>query len=143
MTESDTPFFESIVADSPDWKRMELKEKNLSGFIKEWQDKGGWRIWSIEGECTGISFHIESAPSNGKPWLGTILVKKTMRQRGAARMIIQSLSEELQQKGYSVLFAGIPVSQSDWVDILSRCRFEQFKSETSGEETYLILIRPL
>uniref|UniRef100_UPI0030C802D2 GNAT family N-acetyltransferase n=1 Tax=Enterococcus faecium TaxID=1352 RepID=UPI0030C802D2 len=117
--------------------------KALSDFIEEWQAKGEWRIWEIEGELAGITFHIETAPSNGKPWLGTILVNKSMRGKGIARSMIQSLSRELKDKGYSALFAGIPISQYTWAEFVSRCGFEQLKTEISDEVTYLILIRPL
>ncbi|TCN25764.1 GNAT family N-acetyltransferase [Mesobacillus foraminis] len=143
FTFKEMAFFESVVEDSPAWQTVELNGKALSNFIGEWQSIGEWRIWDIEGELAGITFHLETAPSNGKPWLGTMLVKNSMREKGAAHSMIHSLSQELKDKGSSVLFTGIPIAQNTWAEFLSRCGFEQFKTETSEEGTYLILIRPL
>jgi N-acetylglutamate synthase-like GNAT family acetyltransferase len=141
---SDFPFFEDVISDSGKWRGKELKNEDLSHYIEHYDDlTGEWRIWEIGASSVAISYHIETASSNNKPWLGTILVKASERRKGIANSMITYLASELKGKGYRAIFAGVPIEEYEWSNFLSDCGFEQFKSEDNKGETFLIMVRPL
>lgn len=141
---SDISFFQELVSESRKWRTIELKGAELSDYMKKYEELAGeWRMWEKENRPVAISFHVESAPSNQKPWLGTILVKASERRKGIGFSVINILSAELKVKGHKVMFAGVPMDEYEWSNFLNDCGFEQFKSEENKSETYLIMVRPL
>ncbi|GAM14617.1 unknown [Mesobacillus selenatarsenatis SF-1] len=113
-------------------------------YIEQYDGLSGeWRVWETTGRLVAISFHVESAPSNQKPWLGTILVKAEERRQGIASAIMNHLSDEFKLNGQKALFAAVPFDEYEWSNFLTDCGFEQFKTEENKGETYLIMVRPL
>jgi N-acetylglutamate synthase-like GNAT family acetyltransferase len=141
---SDLPFFEHLVSTSSKWSKNELQDLSIEEYIEQYDVLcGEWRVWETQGSPVAISFHVETAPSNQKPWLGTILVKTEERRRGIASAIINHLSDEFKQNGQKALFAAVPIDEYEWSNFLTDCGFEQFKTEENKGETYLIMVRPL
>ncbi|MBT2694741.1 GNAT family N-acetyltransferase [Bacillus sp. ISL-55] len=140
----DLPFFKDLISTSSKWSKNELQGLSLKEYIEQYDDlTGEWRVWETSGRPAAISFHVESAPSNQKPWLGTILVKAEERRQGIASAIINHLSGELKLNEHKALFAAVPVDEYEWSNFLADCGFEQFKTEENEGETYLIMVRPL
>lgn len=145
FAETDFPFMLSIIEESPRWEKSELKGRKLNEYIQTYNTlQGEWRQWNFNDELVAVTFHIDVSPSNQKPWIGTILVKKEKRLKGIGKEIINHLSQELLKKGKKVLFAGLPADHFEWIDFLSKCFFEQYKIEKdhSGNE-YMVMIKPL
>ncbi|WP_026584268.1 GNAT family N-acetyltransferase [Bacillus sp. J33] len=145
MENKDWPFFLQAIKDSPEWEEAEKSEYNIKEYLARYRKLNGeWRIWRLNGERSAITYHVESSPSNQKPWLGTILVKKEMRRKGIGIAIIRHICTELKGNGEKSLFAGVPESRYIWIDFLSDAGFEQFKMETSPEgRDFLIMVCPL
>ncbi|URM31856.1 GNAT family N-acetyltransferase [Cytobacillus firmus] len=145
FTEEDQPFFLEVIKDSTDWEEEEKCGNNLCNYMARHQELNGeWRIWRIDGERTAVTFHVNLSPSNRKPWLGTILVKKEMRRKGIGTKVIELLTAELKKKGEKSLFAGVPENRNYWIYFLSDAGFEQFKTETSDDgREFLIMVCPL
>lgn len=140
----DLMFFQELVSSSSKWRKNELKGLSLEEYLKEYEGfPGEWRIWEKAGSPVAMSYHLESAPSNQKPWLGTILVKMEERRRGIATEIMSHLTEEFKMNGSRALFAAVPIDEYEWSNFLSDCGFEQFKTEVNQGETFLIMVRPL
>ncbi|ESU32849.1 hypothetical protein G3A_09200 [Bacillus sp. 17376] len=117
---------------------------SIEKYIGQYDDLSGeWRVWETTGNPVAISFHVESSPSNQKPWLGTILVKAEERRRGIASAIMDYLSNEFKLNGQNALFAAVPIDEYEWSNFLTDCGFEQFKTEENKGEIYLIMVRPL
>jgi GNAT superfamily N-acetyltransferase len=144
LENSDLPFFKDVVSASPKWRKNELKDLPLEGYIEQYATLSGeWRVWEKVGIPLAVSYHVESSPSNQKPWLGTILVKAEERRRGIASEIMNQLSAEFKVNGHKALFAAVPIDEYEWVNFLADCRFEQFKIEENKGEPFLIMVRPL
>jgi GNAT superfamily N-acetyltransferase len=144
LESSDLSFFREVVSDSRKWRTIELNGAELSDYMKKYEEFAGeWRMWEKENRPVAISFHVESAPSNQKPWLGTLLVKESERRKGIGISVINILSAEVKIKGHKAMFAGVPIDEYEWSNFLNDCGFEQFKSEENKGETYLMMVRPL
>lgn len=140
----DTEFFTEIVAASGKWRSNELRGMGLSSYMSQYEElEGEWRVWEKDGRQVAVSFHLESAPSNEKPWLGTLLVKPSERRKGIAHHIIRRLGAELSEKGNKAFFSGVPIDEFEWINFLSDCGFEQLKSEENDGETFLVMVLPL
>lgn len=145
MIQSHHDFFVTIIKDSPDWEQAELKGKTLENYLKEYEKfPGEWRIWSDEDKLVGITYTVQKAPSNNKPWIGTILITRELRKRGYARRIVDSLSAEFSSQGNGAVFTSVPIDFAEWATFLSKCLFEQYKIEEDTEGVkFLLLVRPL
>ncbi|EWG11793.1 GNAT family N-acetyltransferase [Cytobacillus firmus] len=133
FTDEDLPFFLEVIKDSADWEEEEKSGNNLSNYMARYQELNGeWRIWRLNEERIAVTFHADFSPSNRKPWLGTILVKKEMRRKGIGTKVIELLTAELKKKGEKSFFAGVPENRNYWIYFLSDAGFEQFKTETSA-----------
>jgi GNAT superfamily N-acetyltransferase len=142
--DSDSEFFQQLAASSLKWKKNELTGLDLEDYVNQYDDiTGEWRVWEKGDSPVAVTFHVESAPSNQKPWLGTILVRAEERRCGIASAILDLLSNELEAKGNRALFAGVPIDEYEWSNFLADCGFEQFKSEGNKGVTFLIMVRPL
>ncbi|GLB60354.1 GNAT family N-acetyltransferase [Cytobacillus sp. NCCP-133] len=145
MVTEDWPFFLQTIKESPDWEDAERSGFNIKNFLIRYSDLNGvWRVWKMNGDRIAITFHVNSSPSNQKPWMGTILVKKELRRQGIGLAIIRQICSELKDGGEKSFFAGVPEDCCNWIDFLSEGGFEQFKVETSPEgQEYLIMVCPL
>jgi N-acetylglutamate synthase-like GNAT family acetyltransferase len=140
---TDLSFFKELAETSNKWSKNELNGIGLEDYLQQYEELAGeWRIWLEENNAVGLSYHLDCAPSNQKPWLGTILVKASERRRGIASSILDSLSGEFNHKGHKAIFAGVPIDEYEWSNFLSDCRFEQLKTEENKGETFLIMVRP-
>ncbi|WP_353049936.1 GNAT family N-acetyltransferase [Bacillus sp. ISL-35] len=141
---ADSGFFLEIAESSRKWLKNELQGQDLAGYLKQYEDLSGeWRVWEKGGVPVSITYHLEYAPSNQKPWLGTILVKADVRRKGIASSILEGLSLELKANGHRALFAAVLIDEYEWSNFLTDCGFEQFKTEENEGETFLIMVRPL
>lgn len=139
----DLAFFQDLISASVKWSKNELKGSTLEEYIEQYDGfSGEWRVWENTGSPVAVSFHVESAPSNQKPWLGTMLVKAEERRKGIASTIINQLSDEFKVNGQKALFAAVPIDEYEWSNFLTDCGFEQFKTEENNGETYMIMVRP-
>ncbi|MGV2942164.1 GNAT family N-acetyltransferase [Mesobacillus sp. LC4] len=137
-------FFRELVSSSPKWRKNELGSLSLEKYLEEYEAfSGQWRIWEKAGTPVAMSYHLKSAPSNQKPWLGTILVKAEERRRRIASEIMNQLAEESMMNGNRAIFAAVPIDEYEWANFLTDCGFEQFKTEENKGETFLIMVRPL
>ncbi|CAM3756629.1 GNAT family N-acetyltransferase [Mesobacillus thioparans] len=137
-------FLQELAESSRKWMENELKGLDLPDYLMQYEELSGeWRVWEKRGIPVSVTFHVESAPSNQKPWLGTILVKADERRSGIASTILDELSAELKASGHKALFAAILIDEYEWSNFLTDCGFEQFKTEENEGETFLIMVRPL
>ncbi|WP_144474739.1 GNAT family N-acetyltransferase [Cytobacillus oceanisediminis] len=141
---SDSGFLQELAESSRKWMENELKDLDLPGYLKQYERLSGeWRVWEKGGIPVSVTYHLEYAPSNQKPWLGTILVKADERRRGIASSIMDRLSAKFKASGHKALFAAVPIDEYEWSNFLTDCGFEQFKTEENEGETFLIMVRPL
>ncbi len=141
---SDSVFLQELAETSRKWMENELRGLDLTDYLKQYEELSGeWRVWEKRGIPVSVTFHVESAPSNQKPWLGTILVKADERRSGIASTILDELSAELRASGHKAFFAAILIDEYEWSNFLTDCGFEQFKTEENEGETFLIMVRPL
>lgn len=149
LVETDLPFFREIITFSESW----LEEEGLSGtendhnlitYLHSYDEVGGtWLIWTDNEEKIGATYHVYAAPSNDKPWLGTIIVAPEKRNQGYAKKILNELSSSLSNH-HKILFASSPSNHDDWIRFLNHQGFEQLgiEKDDSGKE-YLKLIKVL
>jgi GNAT superfamily N-acetyltransferase len=144
MVETDLSFFQKIVDKSELFKKWEIKEEDLSSYFYRYQiGKGEWRIWLDGDSQIGITYHVEKADSNGKPWIGTILISPELRKRGFAHRIIEKWKNELKAKGNKIVYATSPYDEEEWIQFLGLVGFDQFKVETHLGIEWLIFLQPL
>ncbi|RLQ95896.1 GNAT family N-acetyltransferase [Falsibacillus albus] len=142
----DEVHFSDWIETSLEWKTIEMKNESVLTYTKRHEEMPGkWLTWfePRRTEPVAITYHMETAPSNGKPWLGTLIVKPSRRMEGVGEEVITILGEELKANGHKAIFAGVPIEQYTWVDFLSRCGFEQFKVESEEKQQFLILVKSL
>lgn len=138
----DIPFFQELIECSPEWQKEEVSSANILPYLEQYQD-GIWSVWYKNNKSVGISYHIEAARSNLRPWLGTILVDPDCQRQGVGKNIVDLITFELGQKGHKVVYAAVPVEQHSWVQFLSTCGFEQYKIEKENDRMYLMLVKPI
>ncbi|WP_326848366.1 plasmid recombination protein [Bacillus velezensis] len=92
---------------------------------------------------SNFSFHLEWAPSNGKPWLGTVAVAPEAKEKGIGRAVIEEIAGRLRGE-HKAMFSAVPLDRQEWILFLSQCGFEQLKLEKDDrEKTYMIMVKPL
>ena len=141
----DQPFFEKLIQDSPAWQEEECSISDLPSYMQRYEMMNGqWMLW-YEGErAIGITFAVDWAPSNEKPWIGTILVDRQARGKGYGKQIVNKIAEGYRKEGQDVLFASVPLQRLDWMQFLAMCGFEQFKvEENERNKPYMIMAKPL
>ncbi|MBM6618609.1 GNAT family N-acetyltransferase [Bacillus suaedaesalsae] len=140
----DFSFFINCVKDSKDWQEEECHESELHNFMKKYEHVNGvWLIWSDENREIGISYTVEHAQSNGRPWVGTLLIHPQYQRNGYGKTIITQLLHTWADKGEKIAYAAIPIMQHGWISFLTSCGFEQYKIEKEYDKTYLLCIKPL
>ncbi|WP_226665917.1 GNAT family N-acetyltransferase [Metabacillus litoralis] len=146
LNELDHEFFKYVIEDSHIWKIEEEYENDLERYLLSYQMYNGqWRLWSINNEPIGISFHLEWSPSNERPWIGTILVHPSHRLKGLGKEIIIEIGHDLKSKGHKACYVGCSIHQDGWLQFLAKCGFEQFKMEKDemNSKKYMISVMPL
>ncbi|MFY0759209.1 GNAT family N-acetyltransferase [Metabacillus dongyingensis] len=143
--EKDYPFFTELISASEAWHEEECRPDQAEEYMTSYKMYNGtWLIWMKSAEKIGISFHLNWAPSNEKPWIGTILIHPEHRKQGLAKKMIEQISAQLKGDGHKAVFAGCPASRLDWLKFLGRCGFEQLKSEKDSEgKEYIITVKPV
>ncbi|MDW2877104.1 MULTISPECIES: GNAT family N-acetyltransferase [Bacillaceae] len=144
LSAGDYAFFQYLADHSGEWLVHETQGRGIEEYIEAYSELDGeWRVWEKDGERAGVTFHVRRAPSNRKPWLGTILVHPDRRGTGLGCGILLTLGEELAAENKAV-FAAVPASESGWLEFLSKSGFEQYKSEKDeGGKEHLLLLKPL
>ncbi|MGN9865713.1 GNAT family N-acetyltransferase [Bacillus swezeyi] len=142
---SDLAFFEEVIEVSPEWAEEELKEESAEAYMRSYaMYNGEWLMWEKGGRPAAVSFHLDWAPSNGKPWLGTLLIHPDFRQKGLAKEVIKTIGKRLNEKAHKALFAAVPYERDGWLNMLARSGFEQLKTEKDEKgEQYLVMVLPL
>ncbi|MCM3600342.1 GNAT family N-acetyltransferase [Robertmurraya korlensis] len=143
MLESDETLLQTFTKFDYLWKSIELKHLKANEYMKQYLT-GEWRVWQQDERDVAITYHLEFAPSNNKPWIGTVIINPNKRRQGLGISVIQHLKEELREKGHKAIFAGLPVEADMWIQFLSDCYFEQFKVEKDEQnQMFLIMVSPL
>ncbi|MBU8788219.1 MULTISPECIES: GNAT family N-acetyltransferase [Bacillus] len=142
---SDLAFFEELIRFSPEWAEEELSGEPVKSYMQSYaMYNGSWLVWEDDGRPAAVSFHLEWAPSNGKPWLGTLLVHPDYRRKGRGKTIIGNIGSRLKNAGHKALFAAVPFDRDEWQQMLAHCGFEQLKTEKDEKgNRYLIMVYPL
>jgi GNAT superfamily N-acetyltransferase len=147
MTDADLSFLADLISASEEWREFELQGQSAKEYFYKYEKyrSGNWRVWSINHIDVAVSFHLDEAPSNGKPWLGTLLVDKKYRGKDLGESIIDEFSKELFGKGEGVIFCACPPNYDTWLSFLAACGFEQLKVERDddAQQEYMILVRVL
>ncbi|MEK3710344.1 GNAT family N-acetyltransferase [Bacillus sp. FSL K6-1005] len=142
--QNDLSWFEEIAEAHPVWKKEEFGEKDAESYMISYSMyNGSWLVWEKDGLPVAVSYHLEWAPSNGKPWLGTVLVDPAEERKGHAREIIEQIGQSLKEK-HRALFTAVPIDRNEWIRFLSQCGFEQLKTEKDeADKSYMIMVKPL
>ncbi len=142
--QDDLCLLEMLAEAHPVWKEEEFGEKDAESYMISYSMyNGSWLVWEKNGLPVAVSYHLEWAPSNGKPWLGTVLVDPVEERKGHARKIIEQIGQSLQDK-HRALFTAVPIDRNEWILFLSQCGFEQLKTEKDeGDKLYIIMVKPL
>ncbi|MDQ0927354.1 GNAT superfamily N-acetyltransferase [Bacillus atrophaeus] len=143
--QDDLSLLEKLAEAHPAWKEEELGEKKdaASYMLSYSMYNGSWLVWEKDGLPIAVSYHLEWAPSNGKPWLGTVLVDPAEEKKGYARTIIERIGQTLNEK-HKAVFAAVPINRNEWILFLSQCGFEQLKLEKDENgKQFIILVKPL
>lgn len=145
LEEQEKSFLRELILDSPSWQKVETNANELDSFIKAYETfNGEWLLWSIGEENVAVTFHVNESPSNLKPWIGTILIKKSLQKRGLGKRVLNELAAKLKSRSEKVIFAATPIEKPEWSIFLSKCGFEQYKLEEDElGNKYIILILPL
>ncbi len=147
MIKQDRDLLRSLIKESPSWQRVECGMNDLEVYLRSYEMfQGSWRVWnSPNNEPIGISYHLDWAPSNERPWLGTILIHPNERNKGYGKRIIQQIGQEQRENGHKALYASSPAIYDDWLKFLGKCQFEQVKLETNNTNNldYIICVKPL
>lgn len=144
FVQDDLCLLEKLAEAHPVWKEEEFGEKDAESYMISYSMyNGSWLIWENDGLPIAVSYHLEWAPSNGKPWLGTVLIDPAEEKKGHARMIIEQISKILGAK-HKAMFAAVPIDRSEWILFLGQCGFEQLKTEKDEKgKSFMILVKPL
>ncbi len=143
MHESDAGLIHAFTMVDSLWKSIEMGNLTAEQYMNKYLD-GEWRVWQQHNSEVAITYHLEFAPSNNKPWIGTVIINPNERRQGLGISVIQYLKEELREKGHKAIFVGVPVEADMWIQFLSDCYFEQFKVEKDEKnQMFLIMVSPL
>lgn len=142
--QDDLCLLEMLAEAHPVWKEEEFGEKDAESYMISYSMyNGSWLVWEKNGLPVAVSYHLEWAPSNGKPWLGTVLVDPAEERKGHARKIIEQIGKSLQDK-HRALFTAVPIDRNESILFLSQCGFEQLKTEKDeADKLYIIMVKPL
>ncbi|MCK6256863.1 GNAT family N-acetyltransferase [Fictibacillus sp. KIGAM418] len=141
IRDEDFDFFKEIIPHSHTWMKEEgltgeENDEHLRSYLHRYDETGGeWLIWSGEGQKIGAAYLVYAAPSNQKPWLGTIVIHPEKRKQGFAKKIIEEISSMV-IKNSPVLFSACPAENTSWIRFLNHNGFEQagLENDEKGKE---------
>lgn len=114
-------------------------EEDLLSYIQMYEGMGCvFQVWLQNNKAVAITSVLNKAPSNHKPWIGTIVVRPECRDKGIGRAVIKKITEEFSD----VVFCGIPYDMNEWSLFLGKCGFEQYGIEKEEKSNYLIFVHP-
>ncbi len=143
MIESDVSLIKAFTTFDSLWKSIEMDALTAKEYINKYV-LGEWRVWQQNNKDVAITYHLDHAPSNNKPWLGTVIINPNERRQGLGTQVVKHLKKELREKGHKAIFAGVPVEADIWIQFMSDCYFEQFKIEKDDQnQMFLIMVSPL
>ncbi|SHT03528.1 Acetyltransferase (GNAT) family [Mycobacteroides abscessus subsp. abscessus] len=143
MVESDVSLIKAFTTFDSLWKSIEMDALTAKEYINKYV-LGEWRVWQQNNKDVAITYHLDHAPSNNKPWLGTVIINPNDRRQGFGTQVVKQLKKELREKGHKAIFAGVPVEADIWIQFMSDCYFEQFKIEKDDQnQMFLIMVSPL
>lgn len=144
MIESDVSLIKAFTTFDSLWKSIEMDALTAKEYINKYV-LGEWRVWQQQNnKDVAITYHLDHAPSNNKPWLGTVIINPNERRQGLGTQVVKHLKKELREKGHKAIFAGVPVEADIWIQFMSDCYFEQFKIEKDDQnQMFLIMVSPL
>ncbi|MFC0475231.1 GNAT family N-acetyltransferase [Robertmurraya beringensis] len=143
MIESDVSLIKAFTTFDSLWKSIEMDALTAKEYINKYV-LGEWRVWQQNNKDVAITYHLDHAPSNNKPWLGTVIINPNDRRQGFGTQVVKQLKKELREKGHKAIFAGVPVEADIWIQFMSDCYFEQFKIEKDDQnQMFLIMVSPL
>lgn len=143
MIESDVSLIKAFTTFDSLWKSIEMDALTAKEYINKYV-LGEWRVWQQNNKDVAITYHLDHAPSNNKPWLGTVIINPNDRRQGLGTQVVKHLKKELREKGHKAIFAGVPVEADIWIQFMSDCYFEQFKIEKDDQnQMFLIMVSPL
>ncbi|MEK3989414.1 GNAT family N-acetyltransferase [Robertmurraya sp. FSL R5-0851] len=143
MIESDVSLLKAFTTFDSLWKSIEMDALTAKEYINKYI-LGEWRVWQQNNKDVAITYHLDHAPSNNKPWLGTVIINPNERRQGLGTQVVKHLKKELREKGHKAIFAGVPVEADIWIQFMSDCYFEQFKIEKDDQnQMFLIMVSPL
>jgi len=143
MVESDVSLIKAFTTFDSLWKSIEMDALTAKEYINKYV-LGEWRVWQQNNKDVAITYHLDHAPSNNKPWLGTVIINPNERRQGLGTQVVKHLKKELREKGHKAIFAGVPVEADIWIQFMSDCYFEQFKIEKDDQnQMFLIMVSPL
>lgn len=125
------------------WQIEELGRKatkpDIVSYIQTYQGMGcSWQKWMQHDEPVAISCILHKAPSNGKSWIGTVVVNPKVRNNGVGQAVLSNHRKESD----GVIFAGIPYARIEWSIFLGKCGFEQYGIEKDQGKEYLVMVHP-
>jgi GNAT superfamily N-acetyltransferase len=84
-------------------------------------------------------------PTDGKPWLGLLMLRADRQRQGLAEEVFLGLVEHLREQGYSALRAGVIETNHEGRRLTTRLGFRAVDSKKirlgSGEHDILVLER--
>ncbi|MFZ3588099.1 GNAT family N-acetyltransferase [Bacillus sp. DJP31] len=144
MTKKDFPFFQTLIKSSPEWETEECTSEELEHYLKRYEDiKGKWSVWYVDNIKMAITYCVENASSNLRPWVGTIIVEPAFRQKGWGKKIVHRLTTDFQKNNHQIVYAAVSIHQNIWISFLASCGFEQYKIEKEDGKTFLLFVKPL
>jgi len=101
---------------------------------------------TTSGEPVGVLDWMEENASDGKPWLGLVLVRADRRRQGIAREVVEGLLDELRGAGADSLRAAVVVRNEPGLAFARALEFEPVVTtwkRLASEEEMLVLERRL
>ena len=137
--------FKQLIQDSPSWQKEECSISELHTYMQKYEMMNGqWDVWFKNEQPIGITFTVDWAPSNEKPWIGTILVDGQARRQGSGKNIVEAIADSYKKEGNDALFTAVPLERTKWMQFFAACGFEQFKVEENEQNAlYMMMVRPL
>jgi RimJ/RimL family protein N-acetyltransferase len=119
----------------------DLRERALDDFL----DTAGVSL-NPSGEPVGVLDWIEENPSDGKPWVGLVMIRADRQRRGLASEALDGLADRLRASGARSVRAGVLARNPAGRALLQRLGVESVSTTTvrmTSEEEVIVLERDL
>ncbi|WP_349410357.1 GNAT family N-acetyltransferase [Pseudalkalibacillus sp. SCS-8] len=149
LISDDLPMMVDWFVESQDWIAEEglLSSEIDVQRIQVWMSlyekyEGEWLVWLKDESPIGMTFHVLSAPSNQKPWIGMVMVNPLYRRRHFGVEVVERIVEQISKEGTDIVYAASPFKRLSWIRFLGACSFEQIGLEKSpGGKEYIKFAR--